>query len=854
MIKKSRNKILGLMILIGLISLLYATQAEDNPIIINPTNSTIQAAIDNVNVHNGSTIELDNGTYTGDGNFNIIVNKSVTIKAASGANPIIEAEGQGRIFNITSNNVTLDGLNLTGASASGTGGAICNIGANVSVSNTNFINNAATFSNEVNLGGGGIYNEGGDNFIVSNSSFINNTATTTSGAGVSGGGIYNNGSANFIVSNSSFINNTAKDGGGGIYNTDGDNFIVSNSSFINNTATRDTTGDGAGIYNKDGDNFSVSNSSFINNEATSDGGGIYNDGDNFIVSNSSFINNKDGSGGIGGGIYNSGNNCIVSNSSFINNTAYISGAIHNGGDDNFTVINSSFINNTAQYGGAICDPGGNVNYIVSNSSFINNTATSYGGAICNFDDTYISVSGCDVVGNIGGGIYTSGWSANVVINYNRIVNNTDYGLKRDDGLVNVDCNWWGNNTPDTIIGDVVMNNYYLVRLTANRSTNSLSNTTSGSVLHCIPGDVTLSYDLVLNTTNTNDNVTNLPYFTGTHQVDTGVYIRSLREVFGGLNRLFNPLATDEPVNNDARINYNNTTSLNPGDNVTLNSSVDNENINITALADQEITQVNLTVNKTVDKTSVNVGDTVNYTINVSNNGSSSVPSVNVSDSLPSGLSFISTNDINYNNSTGIWNIGEITTGLTESLSIEARVNSNGSINNTATIILPLDYNNTGVNNSTVEVTGNNINLTVNKTVDKNRVYVGDTVNYTINVSNNGNLNVTDLINVSDSLPTGLSFISSNDANYSSSTGLWSIGHVGVGESRSLSIQCNVTEAGTITNNASIVLPDEYFNTGVNESAIPIVVSKYDSIVDVIVDGSAAGIDNSSLISVGGLLN
>ncbi|MDR3290718.1 MAG: hypothetical protein LBT10_01070, partial [Methanobrevibacter sp.] len=137
MIKKSRNKILGLMILIGLISLLYATQAEDNPIIINPNNSTIQEAIDNESVHAGSTIELADGNYNGSGNFNIIVNKSVTIKAASGANPIIDAEGQGRIFNITANNVILNGLTITGGSKS----AIYNTGANSSVSNTVLLNN-----------------------------------------------------------------------------------------------------------------------------------------------------------------------------------------------------------------------------------------------------------------------------------------------------------------------------------------------------------------------------------------------------------------------------------------------------------------------------------------------------------------------------------------------------------------------------------------------------------------------------------------------------------------------------------------------------------------------------------------
>ncbi|MDR3292146.1 MAG: hypothetical protein LBT10_08390, partial [Methanobrevibacter sp.] len=173
MIKKS-NKILSLMILIGLMSYCITTQAADDTITINPGNGTIQEAIDNANI--GGTILLENGTYNGTGNYNITVNKTVTIKAApNNDTPIINAEGKGRIFSITANNVILNGLNLTGG---------------------------------LSNGGGGIYNNG-NNSGVSNSNFINNTATT--GAGI-GGGIQNSG-ANFRVSNTSFINNTATNGG-----------------------------------------------------------------------------------------------------------------------------------------------------------------------------------------------------------------------------------------------------------------------------------------------------------------------------------------------------------------------------------------------------------------------------------------------------------------------------------------------------------------------------------------------------------------------------------------------------------------------------------------------------------------
>jgi uncharacterized repeat protein (TIGR01451 family) len=844
---------------------------------IDPTKS-IQEEIDDS--FPGDTIILGSGTYNQN---NINITKPVTIKAETQGTVTVNATMINTVFNIKSPNVTIDGLTITGGKATST-----NCGSGIAIVA------ASSFSYPPN-----------DNNSIMNCNITDNVNSSTA---YSGSGIWIQDSSNNLISNCNITNNTGYIGSGGVnivatlnkWGSSNNNTIM-DCSISDNTAI-DSGGGGVNIYgyNENITYNKIVGCTLVNNKAikkTGGGGGW---------------NTDCGGGGIN--LYMNGNNCSnnnISNCTLIGNYANGTGS---GG------INIYGTNNT-----------------VSGSTILSNYA-----------------NGTTSTGGFGGGLNIYNTLGENKVNYCRVLNNTALkgagsDLCSNDGSGDLGLNWWGQNNIETSDDDEdfnkiklasAMKSYYLVRLTANTSTNSLSNTTSGSVLHCSPENVTLSYDLVLNTTNTSDNVTNLPYFTGTHQVDTGVYTRSLREVLRGLNRLFNPLAIGVPVSGDARINYNNTTLLNPGDNATLNSSVDNENINITALADQ-LTPVNLTVNKTVDKTSVNVGDTVNYTINVSNNGSLSVSNVNVSDSLPSGLSFISTNDTtNYNNSTGIWNIGEITNGLTKSLSIQARVNSNGSINNTATIILPLDYNNTGVNNSTVEVTGYNvdldvsktligsdevhvgdnvsfiinltnkgglpvsnvnindtlpshltyltcndtnytndtgiwsigtinvdetkslnittrvndnntvitntallvlppdynntgvsndsaelaghhINLTVNKTVDKDAVYVGDTVNYTINVSNNGNLDVTDLINVNDSLPTGLSFISCNDTNYSSSSGLWSIDRVGVGESRSLSIQCNVAQGGTIENNASIVLPDEYFNTGVNESIISI---------------------------------
>jgi hypothetical protein len=448
MIKKSRNKILSLMILIGLMSL-YATQAVDEQTItkqtitINPSNGTIQEAIDNAS--SGDTILLENGTYTGVGNRGIYVyNKSVTIKAAPGANPIINAEGHGIIFYIIADNVRLDGLTLTGGGGNipdfSWWGGILNKGANFSVSNTSFINNTSGQT------GAGINNYA-DNCSVGNCSFINNTchSNASNGAYSTGIGICNFNGANFSVSNTIFINNRAD-----ITSVDG---------------IGDAMSTGGGISNFNGANFSVSNASFINNKAF-DNGTMYR------------------SSSAGAGIANYADNCSVSNAIFINNSAQYGAGISNGGA-NFNVSNSSFINNEDNfYAGAYSVGGGILN----------------GGANC-------SVSGCDIVGNSGGGIYNGG--DNSIINYNRIVNNTKYGygLNTTKGI-NADFNWWGtNNISNAGIIGVVPNSYFVIQLSANGN-YTRNNTAMSGLL----APVTLTYNMVLNNTNSSENNSRLPDF------------------------------------------------------------------------------------------------------------------------------------------------------------------------------------------------------------------------------------------------------------------------------------------------------------------------------------------------------
>lgn len=98
-------------------------------------------------------------------------------------------------------------------------------------------------------------------------------------------------------------------------------------------------------------------------------------------------------------------------------------------------------------------------------------------------------------------------------------------------------------------------------------------------------------------------------------------------------------------------------------------------------------------------------------------------------------------------------------------------------------------------------------LNVGKTVDNATPSEGDTVTYTVTVTNGGTGPAT-VVQLSDALPSGLTLVSAipSQGTYDSITGDWYVGNLAVGSSASLVIQATV-DAGTggtvITNTASV---------------------------------------------------
>ncbi len=108
-------------------------------------------------------------------------------------------------------------------------------------------------------------------------------------------------------------------------------------------------------------------------------------------------------------------------------------------------------------------------------------------------------------------------------------------------------------------------------------------------------------------------------------------------------------------------------------------------------------------------------------------------------------------------------------------------------------------------NVPTEVHQSGADVSVEKTVDNQTPNSGDSVIYTITVTNNGPEDAQN-VSVSDLLPSGASYVSDDGSgDYNSGTGVWSIGSLGNGSSVSLHITATVTaeEDSEVTNTATV---------------------------------------------------
>jgi uncharacterized repeat protein (TIGR01451 family) len=115
----------------------------------------------------------------------------------------------------------------------------------------------------------------------------------------------------------------------------------------------------------------------------------------------------------------------------------------------------------------------------------------------------------------------------------------------------------------------------------------------------------------------------------------------------------------------------------------------------------------LALTKTVSSATPTVGTNVTFTITLTNNGPVTATTVAVTDFLPAGLTFVSATPSqgSYNAATGVWTVGTIASGVSQTLTIVATVTGASAMTNIATVTASGQTDpNVGNNTATVAVT------------------------------------------------------------------------------------------------------------------------------------------------------
>ncbi len=221
-------------------------------------------------------------------------------------------------------------------------------------------------------------------------------------------------------------------------------------------------------------------------------------------------------------------------------------------------------------------------------------------------------------------------------------------------------------------------------------------------------------------------------------------------------------------------------------------------------------EADLALSLGADPDPVEVGQVLTYFVDVANFGPSDAIGVTLSDVLPAGVSLVSVQPGQGScagTTTILCSLGTIAAGGDVSVEIQVIPNSPGTLTDTASTTSGVHDPDTSNNDAAVTVTvpGPTADLALTLAANPHPVLVGQLLTYTLNVSNSGPSDATD-VELTDVLPAGVTLVSvlpSQGSCAGITTISCSLGTVLVGGDASVVIQVIPNQAGNITDTASV---------------------------------------------------
>ena len=253
---------------------------------------------------------------------------------------------------------------------------------------------------------------------------------------------------------------------------------------------------------------------------------------------------------------------------------------------------------------------------------------------------------------------------------------------------------------------------------------------------------------------------------------------------------------------------------------TVNVTCDENKTNTTGGTPIHVSDlVDVAIQLSVDNSTPNINGEITLTVTVINYGPSTATEIKgkLNRDFLTGLSIISidSDGIKFTsqdvlgyalmnilrvNEDGSFEIASLAPGEQVSATIKARVIHDGNITVDGDVTEHETDSNLLNNHDEVTLTVRPVTeLDVKVTANETEPTVGDVIEYTITVSNNGPSNATGII-VNDKLPDGVTYVSDDsEGSYDPQTGVWSFDSLKANETKTLTIKVKVNRAGEITN-------------------------------------------------------
>ncbi len=253
-------------------------------------------------------------------------------------------------------------------------------------------------------------------------------------------------------------------------------------------------------------------------------------------------------------------------------------------------------------------------------------------------------------------------------------------------------------------------------------------------------------------------------------------------------------------------------------NDTGNQSQDDEDsviVTPTAIAD-------LTIAKTDSQDPATAGTVLTYTLTITNSGPSNAVNVVVTDTLPSGVTYASASTgCSHDSGVVTCGLGSLVNAATKVITVAVTINQGTTIplNNLAQV--GSDSPDSTGPNSTSEITAivAQADLTIAKTDSQDPVAPGETLTYTLTITNSGPSNAVNVV-VTDTLPAGVTYASAS-TGCSSALGEVSciLGSLNVDVTQIITVAVTINQGTTIPlTNLAQVASDTPDSTGPNSTS------------------------------------